>query len=83
VLGGPALFLAGHLFFKRVVFNVWSTPRITAIVVLAALGFIAQDWPPLALSTAALLVVAGVSLWDVRTAHYQQSLALEEEGAYS
>jgi low temperature requirement protein LtrA len=82
VLGGPALFLAGHLFFKRVVFNVWSIPRITAIVVLVALGFIGQEWPPLALSTAALLVIAGVSLWDVRTAHYQQSLALEEERAY-
>jgi low temperature requirement protein LtrA len=69
VLGGPALFLAGHLLFKRVVFDVWSLPRIAAIIGLLALAFIGQNWPPLALSTAALLVIAGVALLDARAMH--------------
>jgi low temperature requirement protein LtrA len=72
ILGGPSLFLLGHTSFKRAVFGVWSASRISAIVVLVALGFIGQDWPPLALATAALVVVAGVSVWDVRTMQHAQ-----------
>ena len=69
ILGGPALFLAGHTLFKHAIFGVWSTPRIAAIAVLAVIGIVGQTWPPLALASAALLVVAAVSVVDARTLH--------------
>jgi low temperature requirement protein LtrA len=69
VLGGPALFLAGHFLFKREVFRVWSVPRLVAIAALALLAAVGNAWPPLTLATAALLIVASVSVWDYRTVH--------------
>jgi low temperature requirement protein LtrA len=67
VLGGPALFLAGHLLFKRAVFGVWSIPRIAAIAALAVLALIGRDWSPLALAIVTVLVIAAVSWQDTRT----------------
>ncbi len=68
VLGGPALFLAGHALFKRAVFGVVSVSRLVAIGVLAALGAVAPLTSPLALATAATLVVAAVAVRDQRIA---------------
>jgi low temperature requirement protein LtrA len=69
VLGGPAIFLAGHLLFKRAVFGVWSISRIVAIIVLVAIALIGQEWPPLALSSLALVVIASVPALDARVGH--------------
>jgi low temperature requirement protein LtrA len=81
VLGGPALFLAGHALFKRAVFGVWSVTRMAAIVVLAIVGVVGRDWAPLALATAALLILASVSLWDARTEHDQAYSPAPERAA--
>jgi low temperature requirement protein LtrA len=70
VLGGPALFLTGHLLFKRAVFGVWSAPRLAAIGALATVAVIGRDWTPLALSVAVLLIIAAVSWHDIRTVRY-------------
>jgi low temperature requirement protein LtrA len=67
VLGGPALFLAGHLLFKRAVFGVWSIPRLAAIAVLGIVAVIGQNWSPLALAIMTVLVIAAVSWRDTRT----------------
>jgi low temperature requirement protein LtrA len=65
VLGGPALFLAGHALYKRAIFGVVSVPRIVAVGVLAVLAPLGSVIPPLALSTLATLVIAAVAVWDV------------------
>jgi low temperature requirement protein LtrA len=67
VLGGPALFLAGHALFKRAIFGVTSIPRLTAIVALGVIALIGQAWAPLVLATIALVIIAGVAWWDART----------------
>jgi low temperature requirement protein LtrA len=67
VLGGPALFLAGHLLFKRAVFGDWSISRLVAIAILGIIAAIGRDWAPLALSVVALLVIATVSWQDMRS----------------
>lgn len=72
VLGGPALFLAGHTLFKKAVFEVVSMPRLTAIAMLGVIAVIGRDWAPLALATSALVIVAGVAWWDARTMHYDR-----------
>jgi low temperature requirement protein LtrA len=67
VLGGPALFLAGHLLFKRAVFGVWSIPRGAAIAALGIIAVIGRNWSPLTLAIVTVLIIAAVSWWDTRT----------------
>jgi low temperature requirement protein LtrA len=68
VLLGPALFLAGHALFKRVVFGRLSVPRLLAIAALAALWPLGPSLAPLLLASVATLVVAAVAVADTRTA---------------
>jgi low temperature requirement protein LtrA len=63
-LGGTALFLAGHAFFKWAVFGLVSFPRVVAIVALAALIPVGFVIPALVLAVAAALIVVGVAAWD-------------------
>ena len=65
ILGGPALYLAGHALFKRAVFGTVSVPRITAVALLAALIPAGTLVTPLALLMAATLIVAAVAGSDV------------------
>jgi low temperature requirement protein LtrA len=63
-LGGTALFLAGHAFFKWTVFGELSFSRLVAIVALAGLIPVGFAIPALALAIAAALIVVGVAAWD-------------------
>jgi low temperature requirement protein LtrA len=64
VLGGAALFIAGHAAFKIAVWRVVSWPRVAAIVILALLGFAAGSLSALALGLCATVVVLGVAVAD-------------------
>jgi low temperature requirement protein LtrA len=65
ILGGPALFLAGHLLFKRAVFGVLSWPRLVAIVVLAALVPVGALVSALLLGGLSAVVVIAVAVTDL------------------
>ena len=67
VLGGTALFIAGHAAFKMAVWRVISWPRLGAIAVLGLLGLAAPDLPALALGGCATIVVVGVAVVDYRS----------------
>ena len=64
ILGGPALFLAGHAAFKMVVWRHLSWPRVAGIAVLALLGLAAKAIPELGLAACAAGVVAAVAATD-------------------
>jgi low temperature requirement protein LtrA len=64
ILGGPALFLAGHAAFKYVVWGYLSWPRLAGIVALALLALTARAIPALALAACAAGVVAAVAATD-------------------
>ena len=64
ILGGPALFLAGHAAFKLVVWRYPSWPRVAGIAVLALLGLAAKAIPELGLAACAAGVVAAVAATD-------------------
>jgi low temperature requirement protein LtrA len=64
ILGGPALFLAGHAAFKLVVWRVLSWPRVAGIAVLALLGLVAKAIPELGLAACAAGVVIAVAATD-------------------
>jgi low temperature requirement protein LtrA len=63
ILGGPALFLAGHALFKRSLSGRLYTSRLVAILVLAFLTP-AMLMPQLALAVGAALVLVAVACWD-------------------
>lgn len=69
-LGGAALFLAGHAFFKWAVFGSLAVSRLVAIAALAALIPVGFVVPTLALAVAAALVVVALAVWD--TVSYQR-----------
>ena len=64
ILGGPALFLAGHAAFKLVVWRALSWPRLAGIAVLGLLGLAAGAIPALALGACAAAVVIAVAASD-------------------
>jgi len=66
ILGGPALFLAGHAAFK---FAIWRTipwSRIVGVVVVALLALVAAALPEIALGACAAAAVAAVAATDHR-----------------
>jgi low temperature requirement protein LtrA len=64
VLGGAALFLAGHALFKGVVWRMTPWSHIVAIILLALLGLLAPHVSALALGICAAAVVIGVAVTD-------------------
>ena len=64
ILGGPALFLAGHAAFKLVVWRFVSWPRLAGIALLALLALAAHAIPALALAACAAAVVTAVAASD-------------------
>ena len=64
ILGGPALFLAGHAAFKFVVWRYVSWTRVAGIAVLALLGLAAKAIPDLGLAACAAGVVTAVAATD-------------------
>ncbi len=66
VLGGTALFIAGHAAFKYAVWQVVSWPRLAAIAVLGLLGLAAPYVSALALAACAAAVVLALAAVDYR-----------------
>jgi low temperature requirement protein LtrA len=64
VLGGPALFLAGHAAFKLVVWRFVSWPRLAGIAGLGLLAPAARAIPALALAACAAILVTAVAASD-------------------
>ena len=66
ILGGPALFMAGHAAFKYVVWRTIPWTRLAGAAVLALLALLAPVIPEIALAACAVVVVAGVAATDRR-----------------
>jgi low temperature requirement protein LtrA len=68
ILGGTALFIAGHAAFKAVIWGRISWPRVAAIVVLGLLGLLAPHVSALIIDGCAAAVVVAVAAVDQATA---------------
>jgi low temperature requirement protein LtrA len=64
ILGGTALFIAGHAAFKIAVWRVVPWSRLAAVAVLGLLGLAAPHVPALALGACAVAVVIAVAALD-------------------
>jgi len=67
ILGGPALFLVGGLWFKHAVFKVISAPRAGGLALLGLTAFAAPYLTPLALSAAATAALVTAAAWETLT----------------
>jgi low temperature requirement protein LtrA len=66
ILGGPALFLAGHAAFKYVMWRVVPWTRLAGVAVLALLTLAVPVLPEIALAACAAALVAAVAAADRR-----------------
>ncbi len=64
ILGGTALFIAGHAAFKIAVWRVVPWSRLAAVAVLGLLGLAAPHVPALGLGACAAAVVITVAVLD-------------------
>jgi low temperature requirement protein LtrA len=64
ILGGPALFVAGHAAFKYAVWRHFSRNRIVGIAALALLGATVLVLPEIALAACSAAVVAAIAATD-------------------
>lgn len=64
ILGGAALFIAGHAAFKATVWRRISWPRIAAVVVLGLLGLLAPHVSVFSLDACSAAVVVAVAVID-------------------
>jgi low temperature requirement protein LtrA len=67
ILGGPALFLAGGLWFRHAVFKVVSASRLGGLAILGLTALAAPHMTPLTLSAAATVALAVVATWETLT----------------
>jgi low temperature requirement protein LtrA len=77
---GPALFLAGHLLLKRIMFGYFNRARHVGLVALALLVPVGTVLPPLAVfmvSAAVLVAVAGADVVAVRRITEAEAVSVE------
>jgi low temperature requirement protein LtrA len=67
LLGGPALFLLGNLFFKWATAGWPPFSHLMGLAVLAALSPLTIVLPPLAIGAAATLAMVFVAAWEARS----------------
>jgi low temperature requirement protein LtrA len=85
ILGGVALFVAGHAAFKAVVWRRVPWTRIAALAVLGLLGLAAPHISALALGACTVAVIVAVAAVDYaqRTAEERQSAAEPQPGSFA
>ncbi|HEX5189636.1 MAG TPA: low temperature requirement protein A [Streptosporangiaceae bacterium] len=64
ILGGPALFMAGHAAFKAAIWRRISWPRLGAIAALGLFGLLAPHVPALVLAACSAAAVVAVAVAD-------------------
>ena len=67
LLGGPALYLAGNVFFKRASAKYYPLSHLVGLGMLALLAPVALLMTPLALSAATTVVLVIVAIWETRS----------------
>jgi low temperature requirement protein LtrA len=67
LLGGPALYLIGNVFFKRASAKHYPLSHLVGLGLLAALAPVAIRLTPLALGAATTAILILVAVWETRS----------------
>ncbi len=70
--GGPALYLAGHVAFRRRMAGSWSGKRISATIALVAAGLLGTVMPVLACATLILAILVVLIAAELNTGRRRQ-----------
>jgi len=73
LLGGPALYLAGNVFFKRASAQYYPLSHLVGLGLLALLAPVALLMTPLMLGGATTVVLIIVAIWETRSFSNQAS----------
>jgi len=83
LLGGPALYLAGNLFFKRASARNYPLSHLVGLGLLAVIAPFALSFTPLALGAATTAVLITVAVWETRSFARGAAPARIAEGGHS
>jgi low temperature requirement protein LtrA len=72
--GGPALYLAGHVAFRRRMAGSWSNKRVTATAALVAAGLLGALMPALACACLILAILIVLIVSELRAGRRRQQL---------
>ena len=67
LLGGPALYLGGNVFFKRASAKYYPLSHLVGLGLLLLLAPVASWMTPLALGAATTVVLIVVAVWETRS----------------
>jgi len=67
LLGGPALYIAGNVFFKRASARYYPLSHLVGLGLLALLAPVATWMTPLALGAATTVVLVIIAVWETRS----------------
>ncbi|HET9863562.1 MAG TPA: low temperature requirement protein A [Steroidobacteraceae bacterium] len=67
LLGGPALYLLGNVFFKRASAKHYPLSHLVGLGILLVLAFVAMSLTPLALGAATTAALILVAFWETRS----------------
>jgi low temperature requirement protein LtrA len=67
LLGGPALYLVGNVFFKRASAQYYPLSHLVGLGLLVLLALVAPSLTPLALGAATTVVLITVAVWETRS----------------
>jgi low temperature requirement protein LtrA len=67
LLGGPMLYLAGNVFFKRASAKYYPLSHLVGLILLAILAPFALLLPPLGLGAATTAILVVVAVWETRS----------------
>jgi low temperature requirement protein LtrA len=81
LLGGPALYLGGNVFFKRASAKYYPLSHLVGLGLLAVISPFALLFTPLALGAATTAVLITVAIWETRSFASGTSPAAVEHSA--
>ena len=64
LVGGPALYLAGETLFRLRMIGSVGPKRVTAVLALCLLGFVAGGLSALVVAVLVVVVLAALALWE-------------------
>jgi low temperature requirement protein LtrA len=67
ILGGPALYLAGNLIFKRLISGFWALSHMVGFALLAITLALSAQMTPIVLYGAAAAILVVVAVWETRS----------------
>ena len=81
LLGGPALYLAGNVFFKRASAKYYPLSHLVGLGLLVAIAPFEMLFTPLALGAATTAVLITVAIWETRSFASDAKPAVAEHSA--